>query len=691
MKYKTLSTVLALAVVACQAPETPTTSVDSERDRTASARASAETTPTIADGANDPAIWINAENPNQSLILGSGAEGGLEVYDLNGSRVGAVTERAIGLVDIRYNFPLAGSEVSLIVAYDIAAAELVAYTVEMADLALRDITAAPLATESEIEGLCLYRSPLSGKFYAFVAGDGIFQQWEFFDNNGRASARLVRQVPVGIGAGHCVVHDRDSALYFSHETVGVFRFNAEPESEGNIEIVDIAPPPGRYAGDVKGIAIYEQEEGGYLIVSDADASRLQFYDLNTLEHVGVLSIEEVDETEGIAATSMTLSQGGDGGLLVVTDGDNDGEATNYKVVHWRGISDAFGLEAGVAHNPADKTERSVVTVSATVETEPVASFGDAADDPAIWVHPGNPELSVIIGTQKRLGLNVYDLSGKLLQSRADGRINNVDVRYGFDLDGKYVDVVGASNRSTDSISIYIIDEGSRTLIDVADGIIDTGMIEPYGMCMYKSAASGLFYIFINDTEGLVKQWELKANGKKRIGATLVREFSVGSQTEGCVADDETGDLYVGEEDVGIWKYSAEPNGGDERAFVDGVDANGNLTADVEGLAIYYGKDGGGYLIASNQGAESYALYERADNNRFIGIFHIVADAASGIDGASETDGIDVNSAYFGPEFPGGIFVVQDGRNITPNERQNFKLVPWQRISEAMGLEQANKE
>ena len=52
---------------------------------------------------------------------------------------------------------------------------------------------------------------------------------------------------------------------------------------------------------------------------------------------------------------------------------------------------------------------------------------------------------------------------------------------------------------------------------------------------------------------------------------------------------------------------------------------------------------------------------------------------------SETDGLDVTSAPLGPLFPQGALVVQDGRNITPAERQNFKLVSWERIAEALGL------
>ena len=279
----------------------------------------------------------------------------------------------------------------------------------------------------------------------------------------------------------------------------------------------------------------------------------------------------------------------------------------------------------------------------------------------------------------------------MLQSRADGRINNVDLRYDFPLEDKSVALVAGSNRTTDSISLWAVDENSRTLVDVSDGLIDTRMVDPYGLCMYRSSSTGNYYVFVNDTDGLVRQWQLEGNEHGRVSATEVREFKLDSQTEGCVADDETGHLYVGEEDVGIWKLSAEPDGEDTRTFVDGVDDNGNLTADVEGLAIYYGPNGSGYLVASNQGADNYALYERSGDNRFIGIFHVVADEALGIDGISETDGLDVNSAYFGPNFPGGVFVAQDGRNITPDENQNFKLVPWQRISDAMGLEQTGPE
>ena len=693
MNYGVLVIAVATIISGCQPSQSGVPGSDLAVDLPATVVATAETTVTLQDGASDPAIWIDALNPQNSLILGSSAEGGLELYELDGNRVGVMPDRPIGLLDVRYNFPLAGNEVDLIVGYDIGAAELIVYTMDSDLRNLREVSTHPIKTEAEIEGLCMYVSPLSGKFYVFASGAGMIRQWELFDLTGRVAARQIRSIPVGMGAGHCTVHDRESALYSSQETVGLWQLDAEPETEVEPQAVDLVKPFGRFSGAVKGVAIYEfAGEGGYLLVSDADANRLHIYDLLTHEQIGTISIDAgalidgVEESEGLAATSMNLSDAYGNGLLVLADDDNEGDHTNYKMVAWKDLAASLGLKDGPAHDSTDDITSGAITVSASVETTPVETYGDAADDPVVWVHPESPELSVIIGAQKKRGLNVYDLSGNLLQSLVDGRMNNVDLRYGFRLGDKAVDVLTASNRSSDSISIYLVDPQTRELVDVTDGLISTGMVDPYGLCMYKSRRTGLYYVFVNDTDGLVKQWVLQDSGHHRINAELVREFSAGSQTEGCVADDETGDLYLGEEDVGIWKYSAEPDGGKTRTLVDSMGDEGHLTADVEGMAIYHGPSGKGYLVVSNQGADNFAIYERADGNKFLGLFHIVADEATGIDGVSETDGLDISSAYLGPAFPNGAMIAQDGRNISPDERQNFKLVPWDRITAAMGLE-----
>jgi 3-phytase len=321
---------------------------------------------------------------------------------------------------------------------------------------------------------------------------------------------------------------------------------------------------------------------------------------------------------------------------------------------------------------ARKIDRVVVP---TVETDPIPHDDDAADDPAIWVNPSDPALSTIIGTDKRGGLAVYTLAGKQIQYLPDGRLNNVDLRQGFPLGGRRVALVTAGNRDDGSIAIYQVDPATHQLENVAAREITT--IQAYGSCMYNSRKTGKFYYIVNSKAGDVEQWELFDGGRGTVDARKVRVFSVGEPTEGCVADDELGHLYIGEEERGISRYGAEPEDGATSILVDVTGAEGHLTAQVEGLTIVYGKRGDGYLIASSQGSHSFVLYRRSDNT-YIGTFAI--GAGSGIDAVSSTDGIDATKANLGPVFPQGVFVAQDGKNDGGN--QNFKLVPLDLILEA---------
>jgi 3-phytase len=261
----------------------------------------------------------------------------------------------------------------------------------------------------------------------------------------------------------------------------------------------------------------------------------------------------------------------------------------------------------------------------------------------------------------------------------------VDLREGFRLDGRDVALVAVSNRTYKSLGIYRVDAQARRLVNVAEGVIEVGLGDPYGLCMYRSAKSGETYVFVNDSDGRFKQFKLLATANK-VRAELVREFALESQTEGCVADDANGALYLGEEDVGLWRYSAEPDGGTARTSIDTTAEGGHLTADVEGMGLYLQADGKGWLVVSSQGSNDYAVYRREGANEYVGRFSVVANDASGIDGISETDGLDVSSANLGGAYAQGIFIAQDGRNITPAERQNFKFVAWEKIARAMKLQ-----
>lgn len=317
--------------------------------------------------------------------------------------------------------------------------------------------------------------------------------------------------------------------------------------------------------------------------------------------------------------------------------------------------------------------RALLAVSVPLLAETAAAPG--ADDVAIWIHPTDVTQSVIIGAVKTssTSLRVYNLAGQQIQSVAVPQINNVDLRYNFQLSGQRIALLAGSNRATDSIAVYQIDSHG-VLHDIAARAISTGM-EIYGCAMYFSVATGKYYTFVSSETGQVQQWELFDNGAGKVDARLVRSFSVGSIAEGMVADDVLGTLYVGEENRGIWRYAAEPSGGAMRTSVDTIGSGGRLSADVEGLTIYYKPGGAGYLIASSQGSSEFAVYRREGSNTYIGNFKLIA--GNGVDAVSDTDGIDVTNLSLGPQFPAGMLVAQDSD-------ENFKLARWDAIDAVFG-------
>src|SRR5262249_19244363 len=112
----------------------------------------------------------------------------------------------------------------------------------------------------------------------------------------------------------------------------------------------------------------------------------------------------------------------------------------------------------------------MLTPMAAVETEPVPSEGDAADDPALWIPPAGPARSLVLGTDKKGGLHAYSLDGRCRQVISSGsKPNNVDILYGFDLAGKKVDLalatIGKGNKST-GVKIWTINPADGLLAEL---------------------------------------------------------------------------------------------------------------------------------------------------------------------------------------------------------------------------------
>lgn len=307
-------------------------------------------------------------------------------------------------------------------------------------------------------------------------------------------------------------------------------------------------------------------------------------------------------------------------------------------------------------------------VVARGETTPVGTMNDdAADDPAIWRNPHDPAQSLIVGTDKKAGLYVYAMDGAVLDFAPDGRLNNVDL---VDMGEEGV-IVAASDRSDPvnaAIRLYRLSREGKLM---SLGRVPGGTGEGYGFCLHRTGNA--LHAFSILKEGSIVEFALDIDTPS---STPLREMSVPSQPEGCVVDPRDGTLYVGEEAGGIWRFAAGASIGEIVAPID----NARLIADVEGLALVpEGKDGG-WLVASSQGDSAYAVY-RLPDIEYAGRFRVVAGQFGATD---ETDGIEVKTGDFGPLFPAGIFVAQDGVNA--DGAQNFKMVRWDEIVTALGLE-----
>lgn len=310
-------------------------------------------------------------------------------------------------------------------------------------------------------------------------------------------------------------------------------------------------------------------------------------------------------------------------------------------------------------------------VAAKGETLPVGTNNaDAADDPAIWRNAANPAASLVVATDKKAGLYVYGLDGKPRDFDPAGRLNNVDLIEAAD--GSMLVVASDRNDVLNArLRLYRLDTQAAKLVPL--GTVTGGPGEAYGVCLWRSGQGVEAFSVLKD--GTVVQVRIGLSGTAPTGE-IVRSLKLPTQTEGCVVDPRGPTLYVGEEDVGIWRFSAKADAstvGDLVAKADGR----QLVADTEGLALAADGATGGWLVASSQGDNAYAVY-RLPGMEPAGRFRI---AAGRFGAAEETDGIALALGDFGPDYPGGLLVAQDGRN--GRAAQNFKLVSWADVLAAL--------
>lgn len=307
--------------------------------------------------------------------------------------------------------------------------------------------------------------------------------------------------------------------------------------------------------------------------------------------------------------------------------------------------------------------------------------GDA-DDCALWIHPTDAALSLVLGTDKSSGaLHAWDLAGVELQRLDLADPNNVDVRQDVPIDGAPADWAVASLRAgAGGLAVVGIDAGTRLLVELSNptGLPTPEVDEPYGLCLYRRPADAALFALVTSrsgaSRGRIFQYRLEGDGAGGARATFVRSLGDGTiagLVEGLVADDDAGYLYAAEEDVAVHKLAVDPDAG-PGTLLASFALDDAIRGDREGLALHSCLDGTGHLLLSSQGDSSIKVYPRegfgGDRHAHPLLLTVCAPDAS------SSDGLDATSAALGAAFPLGVVVKHDSSG------RRFALFAWEAVA-----------
>lgn len=335
-----------------------------------------------------------------------------------------------------------------------------------------------------------------------------------------------------------------------------------------------------------------------------------------------------------------------------------------------GLSAVVGFGAGPALRLANP-----------VATEPVQ--GDA-DDPALWLHPTERTRSLIIATDKSEGpdgaLYVFNLEGKTLQ-RFSGlnRPNNVDVEQGVRLAGTSLDLAVATERRARRLRIFAVQPRSPYLTDVTGKTAvfegqSGAESEPMGIALYRRSRDGAAFAIVSPKsgprQGYLAQYRLVPGAGGKVDVRFVRSFGAFSgegEIEAVAVDDELGFVYYADEQYGIRKYAADPDGPNASREL-GVFGRQGYSGDREGIAVVRTGPKTGYILSCEQlpGGSRYHVFPREGRP---GKPHEHPELCVLEGEADATDGIEAASGSFGRRLPHGLLIAMNSGS------RNFLIFP----------------
>ncbi len=303
-----------------------------------------------------------------------------------------------------------------------------------------------------------------------------------------------------------------------------------------------------------------------------------------------------------------------------------------------------------------------------------------SDDPAIWLHPTDCSQSLILGTDKGDpepgALYVFDLHGRIIADKVVhglNRPNNVDVEYGLSLQGVTTDIAVTTQKYENKVRVHALPEMRAIDNGGVEVFAGVAKVEPMGIALYKRARDGAIFMIVGRKKGpkdggYLWQYRLEDDGTGSVRALKVREFGQWSgkgEIEAIAVDDALGYVYYADEWAGIRKYHADPDARDANTELAFFGTTG-FKNDREGISIYPVNDGTGYIIVSDQQANTFHFYKREGepdaphDHRLVKVLRLSTEGS---------DGSEVTNVGLSAPFENGLFVAMSEKGV-------FQIYAW---------------
>lgn len=305
-------------------------------------------------------------------------------------------------IDARHPVQIDGQARVLVSAIDVEAGAIRLFSIDPERLTLREL--ADLTYPEAIpDAQCLFVDPDDGDISVFsIDALGIIEQRYVYDAASQRPVDLSVRRFIGVPDPQaCAVDDAMKALYVAEESVGVWRYRADVENDPARDPILLRTPFGELAGEATDLAV---DHTGAVWLLDAASQRVY----RSVPDTGVTTHWPLGD-DSIAADALAIAVEGSTAVLAIYDENADKNLTG---------SLPAGGEAASRTRP-----QPIPALLPVAQTAAVARFGDAADDPAIYVNRVDTARSLILGTDIREGLGVYSLNGSLPQFLAVGRLN----------------------------------------------------------------------------------------------------------------------------------------------------------------------------------------------------------------------------------------------------------------------------